>query len=339
MRESNMNKNINKSREDIFKSDVRCAFPIMTYVGLALTDFSVLDVVQDGKKQAQCMQALAGRYASAGFVTIMDLSVESEAFGAQIKFAEHETPTVIGQLITDRSAALALKIPDIGAGRTSVYLDAAKIAAVTISDRPVFGCHIGPFSLAGRLCDMSSIFMKLLNDPGTVHIVLEKCTQFLINYAKAYKMAGTQGIFIAEPAAGLISPAHCDEFSSRYVSRIVEAVQDENFMVVLHNCGNTKKLVHSMLSTKAQGFHFGNAVNMLDILPQIPEPVLAFGNIDPATIFKQGTTEEVKVKTSALLECTKEYRNFVLSSGCDIPPGTPLENIDAFFAALEEYKI
>jgi uroporphyrinogen decarboxylase len=333
-----METNMEQWRKNIIQSDQRLAFPIMTYVGLSLTDMNVLDVVKDGKKQSHCMQALAARYPSAGFVTIMDLSVEAEAFGAQVKYAENETPTVIGQLVPDQSAALALTIPEIGIGRTAVYLDAAKRAAAAIPDRPVFGCHIGPFSLAGRLCDMTRIFMNIISDPGMVHAVLEKCTQFLIGYAKAYKAAGTQGIFIAEPAAGLISPAQCEEFSSRYVSRIVAAVQDENFMVVLHNCGNTKKLVPTMLSTGAQGFHFGNAVNMMDILPQIPEHILAFGNLDPAMVFKQGTPEEVKAKTKTLLECMSDYRNFVLSSGCDIPPGTPTSSIEAFFAAVEEYN-
>ncbi len=332
-----MKTNMEQWRKNIIRSDKRLAFPIMTYVGLSLTGMNVLDVVKDGEKQSHCMQALAASYPSAGFVTIMDLSVEAEAFGAQVKYAENETPTVTGQLVPDQSSALALTIPDVGAGRTAIYLDAAKRAAATILDRPVFGCHIGPFSLAGRLGEMSKIFMNLLSNPGMVHIVLEKCTQFLISYANAYKAAGTQGIFIAEPAAGLISPSQCEEFSSRYVSRIVAAVQDENFTVVLHNCGNTKKLVPTMLSTGAQGFHFGNAVNMTDIMPQIPQHILAFGNLDPATVFKQGTPEEIKDKTRALLECMSEYRNFVLSSGCDIPPGTPTSSIEAFFAAVDEY--
>ena len=93
-----------------------------------------------------------------------------------------------------------------------------------------------------------------------------------------------------------------------------------------------------MLSTGAQGFHFGNAVNMMDIMPQISEHILAFGNLDPATVFKQGTPEEVKAKTRALLESMSDYRNFVLSSGCDIPPGTPTSSIESFFAAVEEYN-
>ena len=96
-------------------------------------------------------------------------------------------------------------------------------------------------------------------------------------------------------------------------------------------------LIPSMLSTNARGFHFGNSVNMPDILPQIPKTILAFGNIDPAATFNQGSAGEVKSIAQSLLESTKEYQNFILSSGCDIPPGTPLENVDAFFAAIDEY--
>lgn len=35
--------------------------------------------------------------------------------------------------------------------------------------------------------------------------------------------------------------------------------------------------------------------------------------------------------------CCPGYPNFVVSSGCDIPPASPWENIDAFFAAANEY--
>jgi len=115
------------------------------------------------------------------------------------------------------------------------------------------------------------------------------------------------------------------------MKKIVDAVQDENFSVILHNCGNTVKLVSSMLSTGAAALHFGNSIKMTDIMPQVPAETLAFGNIDPAGTFKLGTAEQVRDRVMELLHQMKGYSNFALSSGCDIPPGTPLENIDAFF--------
>lgn len=180
--------------------------------------------------------------------------------------------------------------------------------------------------------------MALILDPDTVHQLLEKVTAFLIEYAKAFKNSGANGIIIAEPAAGLLSPQHCDEFSSAYVQKIVAAVQDDHFMIILHNCGNTKNLVDSMLSTGAMGFHFGNAVAMTDILPQVPADKIAFGNIDPARVFKNGSVADMQAQTLELLEQTAAFPNFVLSSGCDVPPGTPLENVAAFYQTLERFN-
>jgi len=42
--------------------------------------------------------------------------------------------------------------------------------------------------------------------------------------------------------------------------------------------------------------------------------------------------------TRALLEATRNYKNFIISSGCDIPPGTPLANLNAFYRAVAEFN-
>jgi len=321
----------------VLDSSKRIAFPLMPYMGLELTGKKILDVVMSGQLQGHCVRAVALRYPSAASVTIMDLSVECEAFGSTIRFVDNEVPTAMGILVHDSCAAHALEVPRIGSARTGEYLGAAALVARLIKDRPVFGCHIGPFSLAARLCGMTNTMVNIMKEPEMIHTVLGKCTDFLVEYARAYKEAGVNGIVIAEPAAGLISPVQCEAFSSDYVSRIVSAVQDENFMIILHNCGNTTKLVPAILATGVMGIHFGNSVDMSDIMPRIPKYVLAFGNIDPV-LFRDGRTSEVRERTTELLKQMRGYRNFVLSSGCDIPPGTPSSNIDEFFTALKSYN-
>jgi len=323
---------------NITGSEKRFSMPIMTYPGLALSGRTIPEVIRNGEDQFNCIYALTQKYPSAAAMTIMDLSVEAEAFGSPVRYSDSEVPTVSGNIVSGNESARELKIPRVGTGRTSAYIKAAALSARHISDRPSFGGQIGPFSLACRLYDMTEIMVALFDEPETVHIVLEKAAEFLVSYAKAYREAGAAGVIIAEPAAGLLSPEQCAEFSSPYVKKIVDAVQDDSFMVILHNCGNTVKLVPSMLTTGATGFHFGNAVDMEDILPQIPEDRLAFGNIDPARVFKNGTPEDVREKTWDLLNRTAGYRNFVISSGCDIPPGTPIENIEAFFETVEKYN-
>lgn len=314
------------------------SLPLIIYPGLELSGTTISEVVTDGEAQYKCIKALAEKYPTAASVTIMDLSLEAEAFGSNTIYSEHEVPTVIGHIIDSEESAQNLQVPEVGAGRTGAYLEAARLAAEGINDRPVFGVHIGPYSLAGRLMDMTEIMIQLMIDPDYVKLVLEKCTEFLVEFAKAFKKQGVDGIIIAEPAAGLLSPEKCHEFSSVYVKRIVEAVQDESFAVILHNCGNAEKLVDTMVSTTAKGLHFGNAVDMKVIMPQVPEDIIAFGNIEPSGVFKHGSPEDMKNAVTTLLNDMKPYKNFVLSSGCDVPPFSPLENLDAFFEAFEEFN-
>lgn len=48
---------------------------------------------------------------------------------------------------------------------------------------------IGPFSLAGRLADMTEIMILAAAEPETAELLLEKCTAFLTGYARAIRSA------------------------------------------------------------------------------------------------------------------------------------------------------
>ncbi len=325
--------------EELFSSKLKKPLPILSFPSVSLLGVSVKELISSSELQAKGMKAVADATDASAAVSFMDLSVEAEAFGATICVSDDEVPTVKGRLISDEDEAEALEIPEVGSARTGIYIDAVKKAVGMITDRPVLAGMIGPFSLAARLLDVTEIMMDCYDDPDMVHIVLDKVTTFLIEYAKAYKATGAGGIMMAEPVSGLLSPTLEEEFSSPYVKRIVDAVQDDSFSVIYHNCGdNVPRMLDSILSTGAAAYHFGNSVDMeTDIISKVPVSTLVMGNVDPAGILRMGTPEKVREATIALLEKCAKYPNFLLSSGCDIPPMTPWENIKAFFAAWVEY--
>lgn len=77
---------------------------------------------------------------------------------------------------------------------------------------------------------------------------------------------------------------------------------------------------------------------MLDALNVCPSGTIVMGNLDPVTLFKDATPEDLRVATLDLLAQTSAYPNFIISSGCDVPPHTSHANIAAFYAALIEYN-
>jgi uroporphyrinogen decarboxylase len=50
------------------------------------------------------------------------------------------------------------------------------------------------------------------------------------------------------------------------------------------------------------------------------------------------SADEAQTSVRTLLHALAPYPNFILSTGCDLPPETPLENIEAFMAAGKEWK-
>ena len=317
---------------------VKNPMPILSFPAIQLLGISVKELISDSDLQAKGMKAVADRVVSLASVSLMDLSVEAECFGSTIRVSDDEVPTVVGSLVSTMEEAQALPVPPVGAGRTGIYLDAIRKAEELISDRPVFAGVIGPFSLAGRLLDVTEAMIYCYEDPDMVHLVLRKATDFIIAYGRAYREAGANGIVVAEPLAGMLSPALEEEFSAPYVKEMVEALQEEDFLVIYHNCGNnTVQMLDSILSTGCAAYHFGNAVSMKDILERVPSDVMVMGNVDPAGQIRNGTPQSVELATRELLEECGSFSNFVLSTGCDVPPMSRWENIDAFFQAAEAY--
>ena len=333
-----MNRNMKQWIGELRDADVKKALPILSFPSISLMNTNVRELISSGEMQSRGMKMVADRIDSAASVSMMDLSVEADAFGATIKFSDDEVPTVTGHMIDTEDDANALAIPTVADNRTGRYVDAIRRACELITDRPVLAGVIGPFSLAGRLLDVTEIMMLCYDEPDMVHAVLKKATAFLIDYMTAYRDAGANGVVVAEPLAGLLSPALMEEFAAPYMKEVVDAVQTDDFIVIYHNCGGAvMRLVDQIVSSGASAYHFGNAIDMEEMLKKMPSDVVVMGNIDPVSQFAAGTPESIYAETTALLERCSKYPNFVPSSGCDIPPHAKWENIDAFFAAVRDF--
>ena len=315
------------------------ALPILSFPCVSLMGITVRELIESAELQAQGMKAIAEQADTAAAVSMMDLSVEAEAFGAPIRISGSEVPTVTGAVIRSQKEAESLAVPPVGAGRTGRCIEAVRQACGMITDRPVFAGVIGPFSLAGRLMDVTEILVNCYADPDFVHAAMRKTVPFLIDYINAYRSTGAMGVLMAEPLTGMLSPELAGEFSEPYVRQIVQAVQDDDFMVIYHNCGdNAALMTDSILRTGCAAFHFGNAVSMKEVLSKVPAGTVAMGNVDPAGQFRGGTPESIRRETLRIMEeCCPGNPGFVISSGCDIPPASSWDNIRAFFQAVEEY--
>ncbi|MEE0955304.1 MAG: uroporphyrinogen decarboxylase family protein [Eubacterium sp.] len=328
--------NMKEWKEQLIHAGEKKAMPLLSYPSTQLMYINVEHLVRDANYQALGMKLLADRYPMPFASSYMDLSVEAEAFGANCVYSPNNIPTITGKIVETEEDAEALRIPEVGEGRTGIVIDSIRKAKAVITDRPVIANCSGPFSTAGRLMDVNDILLETLEDPELVEIVVEKTTVFIKKYIKALKEAGADGVIMAEPLAGILSPGLMEEFSSKYVKRIADEVQDDQFLMIYHNCANgLENRVKQVLSTGCRIFHIGDKTDAAAMLAQVPEDVIIMGNVSPSVVFKEGSPVKMEKVTQKLLWKCLRYDNFMVSSGCDIPADTSFANIDRFFETVE----
>ena len=116
-----MARNMKAWLKEYMEAPVKKALPILSFPGAQLIGHTVDELVRDGHLQALCMEAIAKKYDMGAAVSLMDLSVEAEAFGAEVIFSEDDVPTMHGALIADEDAADAIQAFLLDALHEEIY--------------------------------------------------------------------------------------------------------------------------------------------------------------------------------------------------------------------------
>ena len=165
-------------------------------------------------------------------------------------------------------------------------------------------------------------------------------TETIHEYIGMLIRAKANPIVVLEPTAVMLGPDQFQEFSADYVHHLVDSYREVN--LVYQTCGNTMHLAKKMAESGIHGISLDSkehGVDLLTVASMVPEDVVVIGNISTTSTLYSGTPDEVKEEVYDLLRKMDPYPNFVLSSACDIPQETPVENIHAFMEAGRSYRI
>ena len=136
--------NVRKLLWDASCPDSRRALPILSFPAAQKLGVTVEELVKNSELQAKAMALVAQETDTVAAVSLMDLSVEAEAFGAQVRFTRNEIPAIVGQLVSDEEEANALEVPELSAGRAMLCVEAVRKAKAAITDKPLLAGMIGP---------------------------------------------------------------------------------------------------------------------------------------------------------------------------------------------------
>jgi uroporphyrinogen decarboxylase len=299
--------------------------PLMGYPGIQLTGSTIKQNEFNYGLQFWSIYELSKRFEPDGIFFLMDLSLEANALGLPVRFPLSESATVEYHLVRQTADLKQFMALDpLKDGRIMAFLETMRLMSRSLDI--LKGAYvIGPFTLAGLLIGANDIALMTISDPQTVLGVLEFCLGTIHRYAHALEEAGCDMIAILEPTAVMLSPVAFWRFSGQFITRLISRL---TAFPILHICGHSAHLIGEMLRTGAKGLSLDSVIDFRALMPGIPRDVCLIGNIDPVGVLLQSSAESVRYQTSSLLEDMRPYHNFVLSTGCDVPAETPLDNIE-----------
>lgn len=265
----------------------------------------------------------------------VDNTVLPEACGCEIFYQENAAASVKTHPIKTREELAKLKIPDPRKdGRLPEHLKAVKLICEHYPDNPKSGSITGPFTLAIHLGGLEDVLMNTVSDPEFVDDLVDFSTRATAEFARAQIELGCNSIFIGDPAAALLDPPSYAKYAAAPVKKLIDELQ---VPMMLHICGDTTHIIEDMCATGVKGISVDAPVDIKAIVPKVPEDVILLGNLDPIGVMMNGTPQQVIEEAKALLDKMSGVPNWRFCTGCDLPPDTPLENLNALMEVLENY--
>jgi uroporphyrinogen decarboxylase len=269
---------------------------------------------------------------------------EAEALGARVDQPADGAPVLREHLLPnlhDRAALDALRARDpTTGGRMPLYFEAVERTVAAIgADAFVLAMLRGPLLAASQLCGVEPLLIGTLTAPDAVARILDVTTEVALRLGRWLRASGAHGLILGEATCSpnFISPMLYRSLVQPRHTRLVEQLRAAGWDVLgLHICGNLLPILEDVIAT---------GVDLVDVDYQVPAPqaiaqargrVTLRGNLDPSAVFRFGTPAQVRQATADLVRAVGGHARWVMSSGCDIPPGTPEENVHAFMKAVTD---
>jgi MtaA/CmuA family methyltransferase len=191
----------------------------------------------------------------------------------------------------------------------------------------ILGWIEGPAAEAADLRGVTTFMMDLMDDDVFASDLMDVCVEAGIEFARAQVRAGADTIGICDAIASQIDPHTYEKLIQPGEKQLVKAIQDMGAYVKLHICGNITHLLPGIADLSVDILDVDHMVSMPVVRDAVGNQVVLSGNMDPVTVVRGGTPDAIR---DAILSTYEEVGNpYMVNAGCEIPAGTPPENLKA----------
>ena len=304
----------------------------------ALTGIDATKVLTDEDALVDALLAVNRLYRPDGQPVVFDLQLEAEILGCQLIWSKDNPPSVASHPLAETmSVPCRCTLPKPDQGRLPLVLSAMRRMKEAVGETTaLYGLICGPFTLASHLRG-NDLFMDMYDDEEYVEQLLDYCVECGKLMAGYYIDAGMDVVAVVDPLVSQISCSHFEGFLEAPCKALFDFIREKGAFSSFFVCGDATRNIEAMCKTGPDSISVDENVDIIAAKAITDKYNIAIGgNIPLTSIMLHGTQQDNMKYVVDLLDKLPEYRNFLVSPGCDMPYAVPVENaIGAGQAALE----
>jgi len=266
------------------------------------------------------------------WVTVMsDPWAEASAFGIEVDYPEDSLPIDKGGHPADaRAASLLKRYNPLNNERCRNRLtEIEEFIKQCDNEYFIVGWVEGSIAEYVDLRGASDASVDFYLDPASVEKTLDTIVECAMEFITLQVKAGAQCIGIGDAFCSQIGPELYNEFAFKREKILVDHIHNEGALAKLHICGDTSSILPGMINTGADIIDVDHLVSsMSDFASLLTQHQVFSGKGDPVTVIQDGNAD--KILQSVKKDFSDSGGRCIISAGCEITPGTSIENMRIF---------
>lgn len=281
-------------------------------------------------------------------VTLVDLSVECDAWGQKIIYPENEAahPDYSQPVIPEIEDYAKIKKVDYrNSKRMMMMIDTCKkVVEHAKGEYPVIAFVFGPMGTLSMLRGQENMYMDLYDDPDAVKDAVKEVSETLKDYCHALMQTGIQGIMFDTlfSSGSIMSKDMWIDMEAESVKDLSDAVRADGGLVMIHNCGLKIYFDAQIDAMHPDAISFlyppDDCADLKECKKKYGDKVTLIGCVNPPKAM-DGPEEDWIKECKDNIDDMGKGGGFVLATGCEYPANAPFDRAKIMVDIAKTYGV
>ena len=321
-------------------------YPILSGVTRKLVGASYEQWSTDAKTCADALLLAAETYDQDCIVTLVDLSVECDAWGQELIFHENDAahPDHSKLIIQDIEDYAKIKKADYRKSkRMMMHIDTCRrLVEGSKGERPVVAFVFGPLGVLSMLRSQQEMYMDLYDDPDAVKEAAREINETLKEYCLALIDVGVNAIMFDTlfASASIMSKEMWLDMEGGLVKELADIMHEKGCPVMIHNCGLKIYFDAQIEMMKPCAISFLHVPDDCESYEECKEKygkdITLIGCVPPPMVVT-ATDEEWDAECKRQIDIFAKGGGYMLATGCEYPSNSPFDRAERMINIAKTY--